>query len=86
MLVFVEGGLASTETAKQRSRLFTSRQAFRRSIFFCCRMTYLGIAIWPSGNPEPRLAAPVFFMRKLFRQVSDVCYCIEGINENVVVG
>ena len=49
-------------------------------------MTYLGIAIWLSGNPEPRLAASVFFMRKLFRQVSDVCYCIEGINENVVVG
>ena len=86
MLVFVEGGQVSTETAKQRSRLFTSRQAFRRSIFFCYRMTYLGIAIWLSGNPEPRLAASVFFMRKLFRQVSDVCYCIEGINENVVVG
>lgn len=86
MLVFVEGGLASTEIAKQRSRLFTSRQAFRRSVFFCCRMTYLGIAIWLSGKPEPQLAAPVPFMRKLFRQVSDVCCCIEGIDENIVIG
>ena len=49
-------------------------------------MTYLGIAIWLSGKPEPQLAAPVPFMCELFRQVSDVCYCIEGINENVVVG
>lgn len=86
MLVFVEGGQASTETAKQRSRLFTSRQEFRRPIFFCCRMTNFGIAIWPSGNPEPRLAVPVPFIRELFSQVSDVCCCIEGIDENIVVG